>query len=351
MRIQNLIKLSLLIGLMAGLGAFAQARYRIVQLAPYGTTNNAKAVSDAGTVVGSRISNKATKWDVDGQFTDLSVLIGPSFSSANDLNGGGKIVGYTAGSTFTQAFSIENGVATLHPQAREAWAVNSHGQWIGDHASLPQTAAILWDPVDGYVDLNVTDLVFGTYGRAINDHGQAAGFAMYPSGSPNNNGWKAVLWEKTANGWSFSQLPQALHDGFSRPSDMNNHGVIVGETGPWIFAQVWGPEACLWQEFQGQWVIRTLGTLGGTFSAAYGINNQNQIVGWSNTADGNGAFLFEDGVMHLLEDFVDMTSDWKYLDAAFDISDSGYIVGMGIRSNNVFAPFLLVPYVDQILCE
>ena len=41
-----------------------------------------------------------------------------------------------------------------------------------------------------------------------------------------------------------------------------------------------------------------LGTLGGPASQAKAINDKNQVVGWSQTADGDGhAFLWEDGLM------------------------------------------------------
>jgi probable HAF family extracellular repeat protein len=42
-----------------------------------------------------------------------------------------------------------------------------------------------------------------------------------------------------------------------------------------------------------------LGTLGGTYSAAFGINDRGEIVGEAETATGDvHAFLFKDGVMH-----------------------------------------------------
>src|SRR4051812_26533463 len=44
--------------------------------------------------------------------------------------------------------------------------------------------------------------------------------------------------------------------------------------------------------------VQDLGTLGGTYSTAYGINDSGQVVGYSRTNDGyEHAFLY-DGTMH-----------------------------------------------------
>ena len=52
--------------------------------------------------------------------------------------------------------------------------------------------------------------------------------------------------------------------------------------------------ACLWQNG----VAIDLGTLGGAFSGAQGINNRGEVTGWSETATGDiRAFVWRDGVM------------------------------------------------------
>jgi probable HAF family extracellular repeat protein len=44
--------------------------------------------------------------------------------------------------------------------------------------------------------------------------------------------------------------------------------------------------------------MRDLGTLGGAFSYAYGINDFSQIVGWSQLGDGSShAFVYPKGQM------------------------------------------------------
>ncbi len=68
--------------------------------------------------------------------------------------------------------------------------------------------------------------------------------------------------------------------------------------------------------------IIDLGTLGGEASHAYGINDHGQVVGWSETAEGQDlAFLREDGVM------IDIGTLGGDRSRADDINDHGQIVG------------------------
>lgn len=65
-----------------------------------------------------------------------------------------------------------------------------------------------------------------------------------------------------------------------------------------------------------------LGTLGGTSSTAYGINNKGEVVGYSLKANGlPHAFIYSQGLMR---EFVPSSPVYSY---AYDISDSGQIVG------------------------
>ncbi len=92
--------------------------------------------------------------------------------------------------------------------------------------------------------------------------------------------------------------------------------------------------------------MQNLGTLGGSSSYAYGINNFGQVVGQA--ADGNydRAFLWERGVMYNLNDLtVNPPADpYRWLYEARAINDRGWIVG----NDSLGGAFLLTPVTGSV---
>jgi probable HAF family extracellular repeat protein len=98
--------------------------------------------------------------------------------------------------------------------------------------------------------------------------------------------------------------------------------------------------AFVWSQATGMQDIGALPGIG--FAEAYAINNLGLIVGDSLVAEGAfHAFLYRDGMMHDLNNLIDSTRGWT-LGNAWDISDSGLIVGWG-RHNGRTRSFLLSP--------
>ncbi|WP_308911798.1 PEPxxWA-CTERM sorting domain-containing protein [Pseudokordiimonas caeni] len=97
---------------------------------------------------------------------------------------------------------------------------------------------------------------------------------------------------------------------------INDAGQVVGYS-----SSASGQRAFLWEDG----VMTDLGVLLGEagYSRANGINNSGQIVGVSGSASGQRAFLWEDGVM---TDLGDLPGGWDRSEA-FAINDAGQIVG------------------------
>jgi probable HAF family extracellular repeat protein len=89
--------------------------------------------------------------------------------------------------------------------------------------------------------------------------------------------------------------------------------------------------------------MKPLGTLGGIYSAAFGLNNTGQVVGASTRADGEQvAFLWRNDQMLDLANLLPEGHGWR-LNAAYDVDDLGVIVGEGVRPDGRARAFLLTP--------
>jgi probable HAF family extracellular repeat protein len=116
---------------------------------------------------------------------------------------------------------------------------------------------------------------------AINERGQIVGNTDDTRGP--------VLWESAS-----AKKPVRLLGLIATPEAINVHGQIAGErpdaAGNW--------HAVIWENAT---TLIDLGTLGGTFSEAFGINDLQQVVGTSSNDRGyNQAFLWQSGQMSSL---------------------------------------------------
>lgn len=242
------------------------AAYALTDLGTLGAPSAFAAdLNDAGQVVGYSATaggqTHAFLWD-GGVMTDLGTLGGP-YSSAAALNDAGQVVGLSriaAGNFTTDAFVWENGVMTGLGILKQASAaeINNAGQVVGAYTR---------DPVP-------------------------------PSEAPVQ--W-AFLWDHG--------VFRSLFEGSA--ADINAVGQVAGQ---WESTRGY-PVAAIWDPALGP---RELGVLpGGVFSAAYGLNDVGQVVGWSESWDGDHAFLWDDGRM----------IDLGWGSAAADINNAGRIVG------------------------
>jgi probable HAF family extracellular repeat protein len=134
---------------------------------------------------------------------------------------------------------------------------------------------------------------------------------------------------------------------YGTASGLNDKGVILvnewDTPGPTL-QKVWTPNV------QGLSVTGTtqatlpLGSLGGTYGFASALNNDNQIVGWSQIASGAPhAFLWMNGKMQDLNLLIPPTSGITLIDAV-GIDASGRIVAYGTDTSGEMEEFLLTPH-------
>lgn len=155
-----------------------------------------------------------------------------------------------------------------------------------------------WAAAQSYTITDIGAAGATTYGNGINNLGQVIGQSLQGLGSS----------EFLYTNGAMQNLP-----GFHNAININDAGQIVGST------VVSGADhAALYSNG----TLQDLGTLGGSFSVANGINGLGQIVGVAdNTAGIQHAFVYSNGSMQDLGTLGGSTS------AAYGINNSGQITG------------------------
>jgi uncharacterized membrane protein len=292
----------------------------------------ALAINDAGMIVGegepygttdpptTAIGMRAIRWDPSGTPTELGHLgshaDGWAYSSATAINNAGTIIG---ASNKITPFDTDLGRRAV--------------RWNAG-AAAPTELGNLGTRADGYV---YTEAV------GINEAGTIAGNAEKYDVAGNVVG-RAVRWD--ASGTEATELgdlggPQPGGGGGGAAAlAINDAGTIVGEAGKWdATGRYLGTVAVRWDALGT--AATELGNLGIT---AFGesscfvraMNDAGTAVGGCNPPDATVPhdwravyFRAEDGAAIDLNTLIDPASGWL-LGRALGISDTGWIVGMGL---------------------
>ncbi len=163
--------------------------------------------------------------------------------------------------------TLNGGKATRH-NPNVAYAINESGQVTGVSAG----EAVVWTPGSGVQDIGHNSCLGCAPVGGINDQGDIVGLGDVGG----------FLWTKSGG-------MQALGTS-SQPSGVNHADQV---TGSFFVGPNQDSHAFLWSSANP--VLKDLGTLGGTFSFAYGINDSGAIVGFSETSGGGeSTFLWKE---------------------------------------------------------
>jgi probable HAF family extracellular repeat protein len=274
-------------------------------------TSEAHGINDLGQIAGysTIIDNAefhATLW-ASGTITNLGELPGGSRSFAVSINGNGDVVGTSetvveTGSHVFRATLWKGGTKTdlgtlatffpnqgggPDPDGRSgALGINDNGQIVGYTAVVGGSDnAFLWTPAQpGGTTGTMTNL--GTLGGASSTASGISGDGQKIVGYSTivgNQAFHAFLWQTGTGMGDLGTLPGG-NSSFAYGISGNGQK-IVGSS---------DAHAVLWENG----TIADLGTLGGSYSVAYGVNDLGQIVGQSSTTDGaTHAVLWDHGTI------------------------------------------------------
>jgi probable HAF family extracellular repeat protein len=290
---------------------------------PGGTFSQANDINNRGWVGGESGQasgaglGHAFLWR-DGTMLDLGTLGGEE-SRANGINDRGWVVGAsTTGGPAAHAFLWRDGrildLGTLGGEFSEALEVNNRGVVVGNS----ETATGMLRPFVWYRgvmrELNVAG--FSSFAAAINARGQVTGAAFHEPGALESEAYRWDRGRTTFLGTLPAQLPS------SAGTDINDRGLVVGSSLTLSRAS----HAVLWRDRR----IVDLGTLGGDFSAAAGVNNRRWVVGESETGAGSHAFLWRRGQMTDLGTLLGFG-----FSSAAAVNDRGMIVGTSLSETGL----------------
>jgi probable HAF family extracellular repeat protein len=232
---------------------------------------------------------------------DLGTLGGVSY--ATGINDSGKVVGWSstsiAGSTVSRAFLYDESATPKMQDLGDlgdnydtrANDINNSGKVVGysyaSNGGQLEQHGFLYDSTNGMKDLN--DLIPADSGgtiseaRAINTDGKIAATVFKPFGTDPavcqyenySGGWSyaAVLTPATTATYEVQDLG-TLGGDYSAAAGINDSGTVVGSS----LTSSCVEDAFLYDSTNG---MQDLGTLGGPYSAATGINDSGKVVGYS----------------------------------------------------------------------
>lgn len=196
-------------------------------------------------------------------------------------------------------------LGTLGGPTSTALGINDQGQIVGSaDTEEGYRHAYLWQ--EGHMtDLGTLGMIHQTEAWGINNVGQVVGIASNDGGIG-----RSFLWE---NG----QMTELGDPAVPKSAyDINDAGQVVGIH---VSVDFVDGHAFLYDLNTG--VMTDLGTLGGSRSIAWGIDEVGRVVGSSFTGSGERAFLWEDGTMISLGNLGLGGSE------AFAINDQTVVVG------------------------
>jgi len=247
-------------------------------------------------------TGRAFKWDSVNGYVDLGDLGGPH-AGAYDINDSGVITGFSSSDYVTDPLNVQR----------------NHGFRYEDGSMTDM--GIVTPGTDGY-----------SRGHSINEAGDIAGRASLTTFVGGEK--HLAVWDADNN---LTSVPGGGSSIYSTGQHINNHGVIVGNgingAGDWL--------GMVWDESNNfaYWID----TFGGDASRAWSVNDDGTIVGFATDATGTRlAMVSLDGgatSIDLNSLVLDLTG-WQYLTEAYDINESGQIVGVGVRDDGSYEAFV-----------
>jgi len=279
-------------------GCISAPRYELVDLGtlPGDATSEPAGINDAGVVVGfssGPSGERAFVWDAVSGMREVGDLPGGTVSSrASAINNAGQIVGRsTTWNDAPHAFLFTPGqgmrdLGDLAGGVDYSWAsgINARGQVVGSSNGPNQWTAFVWDATNGMRDLGILD---AKEAIAINDFGKV-------TGSLFDGGTFAFVYDTQTQ--VLRKVGQNSPDGrMTAGRAINRFGDVAGVGARWLTPTLLSNIQVAFANRGG--VTTTLDDVSGrspglSDSAANGINESKDVVGWTSAPSGQRAMIW-----------------------------------------------------------
>jgi probable HAF family extracellular repeat protein len=249
---------------------------------------------------------------------DLGTL-GGSSSYANGINNGGQVVGDAYPNAFLYINnSMQNLGLVSNAVAASAYGINNAGQIVGTSSMYSGdpyviiTRAFFYDN-NLLSDIGLEENVRLTQAYGINNVGQIVGGCTT---NLDDYSWSRLYHAFLYTGSTVTDLG-TLGGDYSEALGINDNGQIVGDS------TITSGDSISHAFLYENGVMQDLGTFGGYLSVAYAIDNGGDVVGVADHIDGSSsAFVYSYGAMQDLG-----ILDGGSYSEALGINSSGQIVG------------------------
>jgi len=297
-------------------------QYNVRDLGTFGGYGSAAfGINSAGQVVGwatNAAGSRRAFVNSGGVMTDLGTL-GVDVAAA--INDSGEIVGSAGGHAIRLKTNVVFDLGTLGETTSAATSINNSGQIVGS-AGFYRAFSF-----SGGTMTDIGSLGVGQTGASgISDTGIISGYAHVGSNTHAFRYSAGIMADLGTLGGK-SSVGRAVNDA----------GQVVGESD-----LVSGPYKHAFLSSGG--VMTDLGAMGNRSSYAMAINSAGEIVGYAGVWGGRDeGFIRIGGVTANLNDLRDSTSGGYEIWYAYDINDSGQIVGQAYHNVWGYRAVLLTP--------
>ncbi len=332
----------------SSLNAVSASSWTIVDLTATTTLSNAQATSiNNKNEIAGTAGESPTVVGLIWKKLEPNIMIPSGENVISDINDRGDCAFSTLeevpdlGSVFMPQYYRNKHIRDLGftPLGGFANGLNDRGDVVGemqvDVGDNVLTVPVLWD---GGNQIELPILAGSDFGSAlrISDDGEILGNVTWPLETYPDLGMlgHAVRWVDGV----MEELPLAFDKIASGAYDMNGDGAAVGLAYDAFFSST----ACLWRGNTVTELVLDLESHG--TSAALGINNNQDVVGYT-ALDGAVLWVSATGEMVVLSQLPEVqAAGWSVLQEAFGISDDGWIIGRGYRTDTgEYHSFVLIP--------